>query len=149
MATVKFAPHQLTPRSRTTSLFKDPQTPPNTSQNPTAKLWDEYEKRSLDNTRRCETTCTGMSSFQPLQSQRFFSGTVLDMVKSYDFRSLPKILRKSPPVSTTSNPKLDFGSLESAHSNVIPNVPYSTTVAKCKTCNQSIMSTPNICEKIQ
>jgi len=144
MATVKFAPRQLAPCSRTTSPFKDPQTPLNTSQNPTAKLWGEYEKRSSANTRRCETTCTGMSSFQLLQSQRFFGETVPDMIKSYDFRLSPKILPKSPPVSITSNPKLDFGSLESAHSNVIPNVPYSTTVAKCKTCNQPIMSTSSI-----
>jgi hypothetical protein len=146
--TLAFAPHQPSPLARTTSPFKDPRTPPCTPRTPTAKLWDEYERRAMENARRRETTCG--SSLQSPQLQRFSSGAVFDIIKKYDPHSSqysPRISGISPTTSATESPNFEFGFPGSARHRGRADSVYSTTVAICKTCKEAISSSSGICEK--
>ncbi|KAF2192659.1 hypothetical protein K469DRAFT_746035 [Zopfia rhizophila CBS 207.26] len=140
-----FAPHQSSPLARATFPLKDPKTPPCTPRN-TARLWDEYEKRAIENAKRRETTFSSTPLRVP-ESQRFSSGTVLDIIKSYDPYSSPRAPVSSPVSSIAASPQFDFGFSNSSHQKSISDLISSTTVAICKTCKQSIPSASGICGK--
>jgi hypothetical protein len=117
-STMTFAPHQPSPLARTTSPFKDPRTPP-TTPGKTAKLWDEYEKRAVENARRREGNSQGphtqRSSASDLSRN---SATVIASARSsFDFK-----FRSRATASSTS------------------------TVAICKSCKQPIAYASGICE---
>lgn len=132
--TMTSTPQHPSPLARTTSPFKDPRPAPCTPGN-TAQLWDEYERRAVENARRRETAW-GTSRRQTQQS-RFSSGTVLDIIKSYDPHSSPKIsIRRA-------SPHLDFGL--PVHQDSRSSIADST-VATCKTCQKPITSTLGICQ---
>ncbi|KAF2254808.1 hypothetical protein BU26DRAFT_514651 [Trematosphaeria pertusa] len=133
-----FDPPQSSPLARTTSPFKDTRPSPCPPAE-TAKLWDEYEKRAVDNARRRETTCPSSPSVAS-QSGRFSSTTVLDIIKSYDPLSSPRIPCPSPSIG--ASPHFDFGFTKQTFDSAA-----STTVAICKTCKRSITSLSGICEK--
>ncbi|PSN63240.1 hypothetical protein BS50DRAFT_637759 [Corynespora cassiicola Philippines] len=125
-STIAFAPHQSSPLARTTSPFKDARAPPSTPRD-TAKIWDEYERRAVENARRRETTCTTSSSSLQGSSRRISNGTVMDIIRSYDPHSSPRLLQGSPTLG--SDPA------------------FPTTVATCKTCKEPITSASGICAK--
>ncbi|KAK3217541.1 hypothetical protein GRF29_1g3379004 [Pseudopithomyces chartarum] len=127
-------PQHPSPLARTTSPFKDPRPAPCTPGN-TAQLWDEYERRAVENARRRETAWS--TSRRQTQQSRFSSGTVLDIIKSYDPHSSPKIsIRRA-------SPHLDFGL--PVHQDSRSSIADST-VATCKTCQKPITSTLGICQ---
>lgn len=114
-----FAPHQPSPLARTISPFKDPRTPPNTP-GKTAKLWDEYERRAVENARkregslaRAQQTRTSASDL-PRTSATFITSAR----SSFDFKFRGK--------NTTSS---------------------STQMAICKTCKEPITYASGICER--
>ncbi|KAF2000684.1 hypothetical protein P154DRAFT_619927 [Amniculicola lignicola CBS 123094] len=147
MATT-FPPHQPSPLARTAPPLKsdngclDTIHASNSSSSVnTGKLWDEYERRAVEAAKRREATCP-RSPLQVKSSQRFSSGTVLDIIKSYDPHSSPRV-----PSSTTASPRFEFGFPGSASSRRAAAATSSTTVATCKTCERPIDSASGICEK--
>lgn len=123
------------------SPFKDPRSAPPCMPRHTAKLWDEYEKKAIENVKRRESAHSGHVSIQAPQSQRFSSGTVLDIIKSYDPHA-------SPGLTTASgSPRFDFGFSTLLHDNAGSGSASNTTVAICKTCKQSVTSASGICER--
>ncbi|KAF2709480.1 hypothetical protein K504DRAFT_502207 [Pleomassaria siparia CBS 279.74] len=144
-STFAFAPHQPPPPppplTRTTSPFRDLRTPSYTPRNTTAKLWDECEKRALEDERRRDITCR--SSPQARHSQHFSSNAVLDIVKGYDPQPTPRI----PSTSPSPTPQFEFGFSASFLSRIKLDAPFPSTVAICKTCKGSIMSTSGVCKK--
>jgi hypothetical protein len=113
-----FSPHQPSPLARTTSPFEDPRTPPSTL-GTTAKLWDEYEKKAIENAKRRE---------QDSQSSR---------PKRY---SATELSRNSATVIASARSSFDFKFRSRATASA------STTVAICKTCKHPIGYSSGICE---
>lgn len=113
------ATHQSSPLARTTSPFKDPRTPPSTP-GTTAQLWDEYEKRAVENARRRER-----SSHTTMSPQR---------------SSASDVNRSSATVIASARSSFDFKFRSRATTSP------STTVAICKTCKQPIAYASGICE---
>ncbi|KAF1974332.1 hypothetical protein BU23DRAFT_115166 [Bimuria novae-zelandiae CBS 107.79] len=134
-AAMTFTPQHPSPLARTTSPFKNPRTAPSTPGN-TEHVWDEYEKRAVENARRRDTMWS--TSRRQTQQSRFSSATVLDIIKSYDPHSSPRV------PSIKDSPRFDFG-FPTQQRPQLP-VTESTTVAICKTCKGSITSTLGICE---
>ncbi|KAF2034343.1 hypothetical protein EK21DRAFT_97452 [Setomelanomma holmii] len=113
-----FAPPKSSPLTRTISPFKDPRTPPSTP-GKTAKLWDEYEKRAIENSEK-RKACSRVS--QPQRSsasdiQCTSTSALASARSSFDFKFRTR---------TTA-------------SSVTP-------VAICKSCKQPITYTSGICE---
>ncbi|KAF1951684.1 hypothetical protein CC80DRAFT_573734, partial [Byssothecium circinans] len=135
ISTVTITPNQSSPLGRTMSPFKAPRPPPCTPAN-TAKLWDEYERRAVENARRRETTCSTST-----RQTRFSSDTVLGIIKSYDPHSSPRIPCPSP--SAAASPPFDFGFSNPRKTN---DTTSGATVATCKICKQPIPSSPGVCE---
>ncbi|KAF2476528.1 uncharacterized protein BDR25DRAFT_66958 [Lindgomyces ingoldianus] len=140
-----FVPHPSSPLARTASPFKHPRTPPCTPRN-TAKLWDEYEKRAVENARRRETTFSNTLLRAP-ESQLLSSGTVLDIIRSSDPHPSPRIPAPSPNPSATASPQFDFGFQMAPQQTRHSDPTSSTTVAICKICKKSILPTSGICER--
>jgi hypothetical protein len=117
-STMTFAPHQPSPLARTTSPFQDPRTPP-TTPGKTAKLWDEYEKRAVENARRREGNSQGSHTQRSSASDlsRNFATVIASARSSFDFK-----FRSRATASSTS------------------------TVAICKSCKQPIAYASGICE---
>ncbi|KAF2856858.1 hypothetical protein T440DRAFT_463085 [Plenodomus tracheiphilus IPT5] len=121
--TTMFTPHHSSPLARTTSPFKDPRPPPCTPAK-TARLWDEYEQRAVENARKRDRTST---TTQPQWSSASNIG-------GFDPRvALP----------TTARSSFDF---KFRRGHVATP---STTVATCKTCKQAITYASGICERCQ
>ncbi|KAH7405908.1 hypothetical protein DE146DRAFT_427539 [Phaeosphaeria sp. MPI-PUGE-AT-0046c] len=114
-----FASHQPSPLARTTSPFKDPRTPPSTP-GATAQLWDQYEKRAVENARRRERN--SQTTISPQRS------------------SASDISRSSATVIASARSSFDFKFRSRATTSP------STTVAICKTCKQPIAYGFGICE---
>ncbi|KAL5388894.1 hypothetical protein PMIN03_003942 [Paraphaeosphaeria minitans] len=129
-----FTPQHSSPLARTISPFKDPRTPPCTPGN-TAQLWDEYERRAVEDAKRRETT--PRSARRQAQASHLSSGTVYNFIRSHDTHSSPR------PSSTKKSPQLGFDFPTRQHPQ-LPTEP--TTVAICKTCKGPIRSTLGICE---
>ncbi|KAF1842336.1 uncharacterized protein K460DRAFT_370307 [Cucurbitaria berberidis CBS 394.84] len=123
-STMTFAPHQSSPLARTMSPFKDARQPPPCTPAKTAKLWDEYEKRALENARERD-------SLTQVQYAQRSSGP--DMAKGYE--------PNSAPTTTTTRSSFDF-----KFRRVRAATP-STTVSICKTCKQPITYASGICER--
>ncbi|KAH9868562.1 hypothetical protein J1614_007634 [Plenodomus biglobosus] len=123
--TTMFAPHHSSPLARTSSPFRDPRPPPCTPAK-TAKLWDEYEKRALENARKRDWA----SKTSPPQPQRSSAS---------DIGGLDS--KAAPP--TTARSSFDF-KFRRGHA-ATP----STTVSTCKTCRQAITYASGICERCQ
>ncbi|OAL56837.1 hypothetical protein IQ07DRAFT_19835 [Pyrenochaeta sp. DS3sAY3a] len=119
-----FAPHQPSPLARALSPLKDPPPPPPSTPTKTAKLWDEYEKRAVENARRRETT---MQAPCPQRS----SGP--HVVQGYQAQPAAAM--------TVTRSSLDFKSRRKHMATP------STTVAICKTCQQPITYSNGICER--
>ncbi|KAF2867974.1 hypothetical protein BDV95DRAFT_501828 [Massariosphaeria phaeospora] len=117
-----FIPHQSSPLARTISPYKNPRTPPCTPAK-TAKLWDEYERRAVENARVRETPC------------------------SYDQLPSPQTPGQAPTMSTAAVQHIDFRLSPSTRQKGYTRLSSSTTVAICKTCKQAITSTCGICQK--
>jgi hypothetical protein len=117
-STMTFAPHQPSPLARTTSPFQDPRTPP-TTPGKTAKLWDEYEKRAVENARRREGNSQGSHTQRSSASDlsRNSATVIASARSSFDFK-----FRSRATASSTS------------------------TVAICKSCKQPIAYASGICE---
>jgi hypothetical protein len=113
-----FAPHQPSPLARTTSPFKDPRTPPSTP-GKTAILWDEYEKRAVENARRRECHSQILSPHRSSASDlpRTSATVIASARSSFDFKFRSRV---------TTSP--------------------SKTVAICKTCQQPITYASGFCE---
>ncbi|KAF2109261.1 hypothetical protein BDV96DRAFT_615927 [Lophiotrema nucula] len=127
-----FAPHESSPLARATSPFKDPRTPPPCTPRKAANIWDEYERRALENAKRRDTTLASSPLPAP-HSSRFSSGTVLDIIKRCDPQVSPRVPALIPSSSSAAgSPQLDME---------------FSTVAICKTCKQAITSASGICEK--
>jgi hypothetical protein len=116
--TMTFAPHQPSPLARTDLPFKDPRTPPSTP-GKTAELWDEYERRAVENARRRE--CSSQALSPPRSSAS----------------DLP---RTSASVIASARSSFDFKFRSRATAS------FSTTVAICKTCKKPIPYASGICE---
>lgn len=115
-----FTPQHSSPLARTTSPFKDPRPPPCTP-GKTAKLWDEYEARAVENARKRDR-------------------------KSHPQRSSTPTGRKgsemaTPPKVTAARSSFDF-KFRRGHT-VTP----SATVSICKTCKQPVTYSSGICER--
>ncbi|KAH9863280.1 hypothetical protein IAQ61_009557 [Plenodomus lingam] len=121
--TAMFAPHQSSPLARTTSPFRDPRPPPCTPAK-TAKLWDEYEKRAVENAKKRDRSSKESQSQRSLASE---SGGLDTKV------TLP----------TTARSSFDF---KFRRGHVATP---STTVSTCKTCRQAITYASGICERCQ
>ncbi|OAG10558.1 uncharacterized protein CC84DRAFT_1237402 [Paraphaeosphaeria sporulosa] len=129
-----FTPQHSSPLARTISPFKDPRPPPCAPGN-TAQIWDEYERRAVENAKRRDTTPS--LARRQAQGSRLSSGTVYDIIRSYDPHSSPR----TPSIKGC--PQFDFGFPTRQH----PQLPAeATTVAICKTCKGPIRSTLGICE---
>jgi hypothetical protein len=120
-STMTFAPHQPSPLARTISPFKDPRTPP-TTPGATAKLWDEYERRAVENARKRE------GNSQVLQPQR---------------SSASDLPRNSATVIASARSSFDFKFKSRATAST------STPLAICKTCKQPITYAFGICGPCQ
>ncbi|KAL6712495.1 hypothetical protein ACN47E_000372 [Coniothyrium glycines] len=116
-----FAPHQPSPLARTTSPFKDPRPAPCTPAK-TAKLWDLYERRAVENAKQRDMSKTSK------RPQRSSAGDVRKSVEST--RS-----------TTGTRSSFDF-KFKRSHT-ATP----STTVAICKSCKQPITYASGICER--
>ncbi|CAO2657435.1 Nn.00g035610.m01.CDS01 [Neocucurbitaria sp. VM-36] len=123
-STMTFAPHQPSPLARTISPFKDPRPPPPCTPAKTAKLWDEYEKRALENARRRD------GSTQVPYPQRTSTSDIARGDES-----------NSAPATTMSRTSFDFRFRRARAATP------STTVAICKTCKQPITYASGICER--
>ncbi|KAH7402522.1 hypothetical protein BKA66DRAFT_507452 [Pyrenochaeta sp. MPI-SDFR-AT-0127] len=123
-STMTFAPHQSSPLARTISPFKDPRPPPPCTPAKTAKLWDEYEKRALENARRRDGTTEVMS---PQRSSASVVG------KDDEMHSIP--------ATTIMRSSFDFKFRRARVATP------STTVAICGTCKQPITFASGICER--
>lgn len=132
--TMKFTPQHSSPLARTTSPFQEPRPAPCTPGN-TAQIWDEYERRAVENVRRRDTAWS--TSRRQTQQSRFSSGTVLDIIKSYDSHPSKISLMKG-------SPQFDFGFPTQQFSRL--SIAKSTTLATCKTCKEPITSALGICE---
>lgn len=117
-ATMTFAPHQPSPLARTTSPFKDPRPAP-TTPGRTAQLWDEYEKRAIENARMRGETMSSSQSQRTAASSISYGASVgmASARSSFDFK-----FRSRQSVSTCD------------------------AVATCKSCKHSITLTSGICE---
>ncbi|KAF2196682.1 hypothetical protein GQ43DRAFT_243557 [Delitschia confertaspora ATCC 74209] len=153
------APPQPSPLARRTSPFMDPRTPPCTPSQ-TSKLWDKYEKSAVERAKSREKSpsppplsAKDSPSLRPLDSGRFSSGTVLDIIKSYDPYASPRM-----PATTLANssaapgPKFDFGFPVPGGQHAATGAPFparsaSAGIALCKTCKRSITIASGICEK--
>ncbi|KAF1913759.1 hypothetical protein BDU57DRAFT_454919 [Ampelomyces quisqualis] len=113
-----FAPHQPSPLARTTSPFKDPRTPPSTP-GKTAELWDEYEKRAVENAKRreCDSQTQSPQRCSASDLPRTSATVIASARSSFDFKFRSR--------ATTSPTK---------------------TVAICKTCQQPITYASGFCE---
>lgn len=113
-----FTPNQPSPLARTISPFKDPRPAPSVPGR-TAQLWDEYEKRAVENAKRRERTA------HTTQPQR---------------KSTSSITPTKPPSMTSARSSFDFKfrTRQTAAS--------SNAVATCKTCQQPITLASGICE---
>ncbi|KAF2275016.1 uncharacterized protein EI97DRAFT_84943 [Westerdykella ornata] len=132
MASTSFTPYHSSPLA---SSAEHRASSPSTLRR-TAKLWDEYERRAIENAKRRETTCG--TPLQTPSSQRFSNGTLVDIIKSYD-----------PTASAASTPKLDFDFPLRNHRHSTPSTSVPTTgvaVAICKACKDPIDSTSGVCE---
>jgi hypothetical protein len=116
-STVTFSPHQPSPLSRTTSPFQDPRTPPSTP-GPTAKLWDEYERRAVENAKRRDRDSQGS---QPQRS------------------SISELSRNPANVIASARSSFDYKFRSRATASS------TTTVAICKTCKQPIAYSSGFC----
>ncbi|KAF2735171.1 hypothetical protein EJ04DRAFT_221240 [Polyplosphaeria fusca] len=125
-------PHDTSPLTRTSS-FKFPRVPPPCTPRNTAKLWDEYEKRALENAKRRNNS----APLPTPHSSRFSGGPVLEVMKSYNPYPSSKTSTSSPATGT-ARPQFDFD---------FQRPGTSTTVAICKTCKQAITSASGFCEK--
>lgn len=133
-ATMTSTTQHSSPLARTTSPFKHPRPAPCTPGN-TAQIWDEYERRAVENARRRDTTWS--TSRRQTQQSRYSSGTVLDIIKSYDSHPSPNVSYRR------ASPHFDFGFPTHQDSQSIPD---STTVVTCKTCGKPITSTLGVCQ---
>ncbi|KAF2823428.1 hypothetical protein CC86DRAFT_396210 [Ophiobolus disseminans] len=116
--TLTFAPHQPSPLARTISPFKDPRTPPSTP-GKTAKLWDEYERRAVENVMKRE------GGFSASQLQR---------------SSASDIPRTSATLIASARSSFDF----KFRSRATSSSPSHTAI--CKTCKQPITYASGICK---
>ena len=140
---ITLVPGEPNPHPRTISPFKNPRSPPNTPGSATARIWDEYEKRAVENARKRDNAARN-SRRQTQQSSRLSSGTVLDIIKSYDPQSSPRIPCPSPSI-VNGSPQFDF-EFSPLRSN-ITNITDTTTVATCKTCKQPVTSALGMCKR--
>ncbi|KAH7079054.1 hypothetical protein BKA63DRAFT_257386 [Paraphoma chrysanthemicola] len=117
-STMTFAPPKSSPLARTTSPFKDPRTPPSTP-GKTAKLWDEYERRAVENAKKREVQ--SQTSHPPRTSAsdipRTSTSAIASARSSFDFKFNSRTT-VSPPIA----------------------------IANCKTCKLPITYSSGICE---
>lgn len=121
-----FAPHQSSPLARTISPFKDPRPPPPCTPAKTAKLWDEYEKRAVENARRRDGTAQAPSH------QR---SSAFEVGKDGELHPIP--------ATTITRSSFDIKFRKARVATL------STTVAICGTCKQPITFASGICESCQ
>ncbi|KAF2691976.1 hypothetical protein K458DRAFT_425822 [Lentithecium fluviatile CBS 122367] len=101
-------------------------------QYPLAALQGPY----VANTQETTTTYT-TPTLQSQHSSSSSSGTILDIIKSYDPSPSPKVLT----MAVTLTAKFELGPSPRHRKNT------STTVAICKTCEKAITPTMGICEQ--
>lgn len=137
MSPPSFIPYQSSPLAPEHSSSRNQQSPSPSVPRHTAKLWDEYERRAIDNAKRRETSYSSNTvSASQSQSQRISNGTVFDIIRSYD-----------TPASPVPSAKFDFdfGTPKTRRKASRPATP--STVAICKTCRGSIDYSSGVCEK--
>jgi hypothetical protein len=137
MPSPSFIPHQPSPLALGHSHFRNPQSASPSIPRHTAKIWDEYERRAIDDAKRRETTGgTNQISGPQSQSQRFSNGTVFDIIRSYDSSASP-----------AASPRFEFDFATSTTHRKASRPRSSSTVAICKTCKGTIDYASDVCEK--
>ncbi|KAF2502933.1 hypothetical protein BU16DRAFT_23761 [Lophium mytilinum] len=127
---------------RTASPCTDPRTPPCSPKN-TEQIWDEYERCARERSKSRETSFSSLH-LRALESQRFSSGTVLDIIKSYDPYSSPKAPAASPASSVAPSPRIGTPPSFSQRKNMLQGT--SLTRTMCKACENSATSPSTLCE---
>ncbi|KAH8723932.1 hypothetical protein GQ44DRAFT_728232 [Phaeosphaeriaceae sp. PMI808] len=112
-----FAPHQPSPLARVISPFQVPRTPPNTPRD-TAKLWDECERRAVENAMRRDELLR------------------LSQAQCCSASDLPRTSTKT----TSTKRSFDFPLKDRFTAS-----PF-TAVAICKICKQPVTYASGICE---
>lgn len=137
MSPPSFIPYQSSPLALEQSPFRNQQSPSPSVPRHTAKIWDEYERRAIDNAKTRDTTySTNTVSAPPSQSQRLSNGTVFDIIRSYD-----------SPASPAPSARFDFDFATPTTHRKASRPTSSSTVAICKTCRGSINYASGVCEK--